>query len=371
MIQNINKNLRKYHNPKTSLNQNQKRLNFIFSTIIIEDMPRYYMHNFPIMKSTIKLNLLILLFLPLCSFSQRCYDYFEDALYLSKFNEYKSLADSILEIEILNETKDFRVYLLKSKFEYEKENLENGFQLLTKAVKYGCHLRHHIFTDKFFKKYINQSDSLTLLKVAKKELVFPFEASNRLSIISLYELVHWDQALNNYTIRFHDSMCLSPSQSRVLELKITRNMLRQYLKDYGYPNEKEFGSVLVDRFDLVVIHHFEQVDSCEWLKSYYDEAYKMKKITPQRYYELYEKFLVYKDLPQKYGAFTSGRKINGRYEIYPIEDIEHIDKLRKQLSLSPLHVFLKNNNINIPENYSFDMKEYVNSIRNKLSERMN
>jgi hypothetical protein len=174
-----------------------------------------YMKDLYIDKFTIKLNLLILLFLPLHSYSQRCYDHFEDASYLSKFNEYKSLADSILENEIINETKDFRVYLLKSKFEFEKENLEIGFQLLTKAVKYGCHLRHHIFTDKFLKKYINQSDSLTLLKVAQNELVFPFEASNRISIIRLYELVHWDQALNNFTIRFHDSMCIRPSQSRV------------------------------------------------------------------------------------------------------------------------------------------------------------
>ena len=324
------------------------------------------MHNFPIIKSTIKLNLLILLCLPFCLSSQRCYDHIEDALYLSKFNEYKNLADSILEIEILNETKDFKVYLLKSKFEYEKENFENGFHHLTKAVKYGCHLRHHIFTDKFFKKYINQSDSLILLKIAQEELVFPFETSNRLSIISLYELVHWDQALNNYTVRFHDSMCLSPPQSRVLELKITRNMLRQYLKGYGYPDEREFGSVLVDRFDLVVIHHFEQVDSCEWLKSFYDEAFKMKKITPNRYYELYDRFLVYKNLPQKYGAFTSGRRINGRYEIYPIEDIEHIDKLRENLCLSPLHVFLKNNNLEIPEGYSYNMNHYITTIRNNM-----
>lgn len=312
------------------------------------------------------LNLFLLLLIPLLTSGQDCYDYFEDALYLSKFDEHKSLSDSILDLEISNNSKYFKVYLLKSKFQYEKGDKEGGLRNLYYAVKYGCNLRHHIFSNKFMKSHLTKMDSLELIEYAKKEVAYPFNASNKISLIKLLELVHWDQALSNFTLRYHDSMCINSSQSRAFELKITRNMLRKYLNDFGYPDEKDFGSELVDRFDLVIIHHFQKVDSCDWLKTYYDEAFDKGKISTQRYYNYYDKLLVYKDLPQKYGTFSGGKNINGSYQIYPIENISNIDNIRKKLCLSPFHVFLKNNGFDIPDNYRFDINEYLSSIRSRF-----
>lgn len=313
--------------------------------------------------------LFIILFplMPFLSFSQGCYDIFEDAFYLSKFDEYRDLADSILDVEISNGTQDFNVFLLKSKMLYQKGDSTAGFQFLLKAVKYGCDIGHNIFTNPFFKKVISKSDSLQIIEIAEKDVEIPFNTANKRALYYLYQLTNWDQALNNFTIRFHDSMCIKPAQSRIYELSITRKMLRKYLKDYGYPDVKEFGEVLVDKFDLVIIHHFQQVDSCEWLKPYYDEALKNNKISPQRYFNYFDKLLLYRDLPLKYCAISAGKTNNiGTFDMYPVEDIENIDALRKRLCLSPLHVFLKKYFIEIPEGYTYDMNSYINDVRLKL-----
>lgn len=312
------------------------------------------------------IKLCLFVIMPLFTYGQSCYDAYADAKYLSQFDDYKDLADSILDKEILNGTKNFNIYLLKSKLEYNKGNVEKGFNFLTKAVIYGCNIKHHIFTNKQMGSFVSSSDSLVILQLAQKNIEFPWAATNKMALEALYELVHWDQALTNFTVRYRDSLGISTSQVRQFELKMTRKLLRKYLKNYSYPDEKEFGPGLVDRFDLLIVHHFQEVDSCEWLKPFYDEAYKNNIISPQRYFEFYDKFSVYKKLPQRYGTFISGKKNNGRYEVYPIEDIENIDALRTELCLSPLHVFLKNNGFDLPDGYNFDWKQYINSVRYRL-----
>lgn len=299
--------------------------------------------------------------------SQSCYDVYDDAIYLSNFEEYENLADSILDFEILKGTKNFNVYLLKSKLLYKRGQINEGFDNVKEAIRYGCDIRHNIFSNQFFKKTLSKSDSTKLMNLAPKIIEVPFKTANPLALPQLYQLVNWDQALSNYTIRYRDSICITTSKSRIFELKITRDLLRKYLKEFGYPDENEFGSVMVDRFDLVIIHHFQVVDICDWLKVYYDQAFINNKISPERYYGFYDRLSVYRDLPQRTGTFSSGKRINGRYEVYPIENINSIDDLREKLCLSPLHVFLKNNYFSIPEGYSYDMKNYVKKVRYKLN----
>ena len=300
--------------------------------------------------------------IPVYLFSQKSYDIYADALYLSKFDEYKNLADSILDLEITNGAKKFEIYLLKSRLLYEKGQSSEGFPFLLKAVKYGCDFHHHIFTNNFFKKHITQSDSLEIVKYAQKDVEIPFQSANKLALTDLYELVNWDQALNWFLIKYHDSICLNQKQYRVFHNKMINELLIDYLTKFGYPNEQDFGSDLVDRFRIVIVHQ----KNVEWLKPFYNEAFKNNKMSLECYYEFYDWIQVERGLPQKYGAYNNGQIRNGKYYNFPIEDIKNIDSLRKSVNLSPLHVFLRNNSFEMPEGYSYDFNKYINSVRNRL-----
>lgn len=298
-----------------------------------------------------------------CSFGQKGYDMYEDAKYLSKFDEYKNLADSILDMEIENGSKNFEVYILKSRLRYEKGNSSDGLFFLLKAVKYGCDFHHHIFTNNFFKKHLTKSDSLEIINCAQKDVEIPFQSSNKLALADLLELVNWDQALNWFLIKNHDSICLNQRQYRILHNKMINELLVDYLKKFGFPKEQDFGSDLVERFKIVITHQ----DSREWLIPFYDSAYMNKEMSPECYYEFYDWIQVNRDLPQKYGAYNSGKIRNGKYYSFPIENIRNIDTLRKSVYLSPLHVFLSNNNFEMPDGYLFDFTAYLISVRNKLN----
>ena len=298
--------------------------------------------------------------------TQKCYNIYEDALYLSKFDEYKSLADSILDYAISENSKDFNLYLLKSKLFYEKGQSDEGFQNLIEAVRYGCHIRHNIFTNRFFKNVLSTSDSLKLMHLASSIIEVPFKTANTLALPRLYELVQWDQALNNFTIRFKDSMCITSSKSRILELKITRKMLMQYLEEFGYPDEKEFGEVLVNRFDLVIIHHRQDLDNFFWLENYWEEAYKKGKISHQRYFDFHDSNRVYLDKHQKLGAFESGKEIDGKWHMYPIENVSEIDILRDKSCLCPLFIFAKKNGLTLPETYTYNFEDYISAVRKRI-----
>lgn len=126
---------------------------------------------------------------------------------------------------------------------------------------------------------------------------------------------------------------------------------------------------MVDRFEIVIIHHEVLIDSCEWLKFYYDNAYVSGKISPERYFGFYDTFKASRNLHQKYGAYLGRQKINNKWEIFPIENIENVDSLRAASCLSPLHVFLKNNKFEIPEGYEYSMQDYVKNIRVVLNEK--
>ena len=313
------------------------------------------------------LMVLILQFISINSNGQTCYTIYEDAkyLYLLKSDKYKKLSESILDKEIKSGSKNFKIYLLKSRMLYEKGKPKSAFPLLLTAVNYGCDYYHHIFTNNFFKKYITKSDSMQIIKFAGEDVEIPFKTVNKLELADFYELVHWDQAVNWFMIKYHDSVCLSPKQYRKLHVKLINSMiLKDYLEKYGYPDEKEFGSDLVNRFDNVIIHQ----ESWEWLKPYYDKAFRNNKISIERYYNFYDGLLIEKSLPQKYGAFENGKLRNGRYEIHPVDNIKNIDVLRRNVGLPPLHVFLKNNNIAMPKGYHYDMATYLNSVQNKLKQ---
>lgn len=301
--------------------------------------------------------------------SQPCYDLYHDANYLRQFVGYEMLTDSILNYEIQNETKNIYVYLLKARLEYSKGNSEMGFLNLLKSIKYGCDLDHHIFSRKYFKSVLTPKDSLKLVGEVLNLKEIPNKTANPLALEELYQLLNFDQALRYFTNSFKDSMCISEEKAIKYELFISRKLLRRYLEKFGYPDEKKFGDVLVNRFETVIIHHRKEIDSCYWLKYYYDIAYEEKTISPERYYNFYESFRRNVGELQITGTYQGRQRINNSWEIFPIENIKGVDSLREYLCLSPLHVFLKNNDFIIPEEYNFDFNNYLKVVRARLNAR--
>ncbi|MBK8886630.1 MAG: hypothetical protein IPN46_08770 [Saprospiraceae bacterium] len=108
-------------------------------------------------------------------------------------------------------------------------------------------------------------------------------------------------------------MCI-PETKFYNELIISRKLLKQYLNRFGFPNEKEFGSVLLDRFDKLIIHHKSEIDSCQWLKPFYDKALN-DRIYRQVDTIFYESFRIAKMKDNNQGHMKEGKKQmeNGRY----------------------------------------------------------
>lgn len=298
--------------------------------------------------------------------AQPCYDLYQDAHYLGHFVEYKSLCDSILDFEIQNGSQNFEVYLLKAKLEFGNGKKNEGMFNLLKSIRLGCDIDHHIFTNKNFRHQINHQDSILLRNEAAGSIFIPKANVNYYELSELYKLVHFDQALRYFTNSFKDSMCISEKQALKYETHITKKLLKKYLDEFGYPDQNKFGKLLVDRFEKVIIHQQSEIDSCKWLKSYYDNAYNLNKISPSRYFHFYETFRVRATGIQKTGAYEGRQRINNKWEIFPIENIKNIDSIRNLLCLPPLHVFLKNNNFIIPQGYEYNFDEYIKMVKKRL-----
>lgn len=299
-------------------------------------------------------------------YTQQCYDVYQDAYYLYQFDEYKKLSDSILEFQIQRNTQNFEVYLLKAKLAFEKGNYLEVNSNLLKSIQMGCDIDHHIFTNKYFKNKVNREDSIKLRNEASGEIFMPNKNVKQNELSELYKLLNFDQALRYFTNSFKDSMCISEKKAMKYETHITKKLLKEYLDNFGYPDEKNFGKVLVDRFEKVIIHQQTDIDSCKWLKLHYDNAYKLNKISPSRYFNFYETFRVRSTGVQKTGAYEGRQRIKNTWEIFPIENLKSVDSLRSLLCLPHLHVFLKNNNFNIPQGYEYNFNEYIKMVRRRI-----
>jgi hypothetical protein len=314
------------------------------------------------------LNFIILFLFSFFDFShgQICYDRYDDALYLSNFDEYSLLADSIAELEIRNKTKDFRIYLLKAKLSLKKGSKNMAMSYLKEGIKLGCDLDHHIFTNRDFKTNLNSNDSLELLSTSFSPnfVEIPSKAIHPNVLIEFYELVHFDQALRYFSTKFSDSICVPEEKVITFENQITRKLLKNFLDRYGFPDENLFGSVLMDRFDKVIIHQKSEIKKAEWLIPYYEKAFKDKMISAQRFYNFEETFNVKYLGFQNSGAYEGRIKSTKGWEIFSVKNIEEIDNVRKNLCLSPLHVYLKNHKYQLPDGYNYNLTTYINTIRN-------
>lgn len=107
---------------------------------------------------------------------------------------------------------------------------------------------------------------------------------------------------------------------------------------HGYPTKK----MMVDKyvswtFEISLIHSTNALRIKHYLENYHDDLPKSTKAY------MTDKLAVMEERPQLYGTqFIQGKK---GLEIYPIEDIDGIDKRRKKMFLEPFEDYLRSNGV--------------------------
>lgn len=302
-------------------------------------------------------------------YSQDVYKFYDDALYLflTNYKEHKSLVDSIITLEIARKSEDSRLYLLQAKIHLINDQKVSGIFNILQAIKLGVNIDHDIFSSGIIKKNLTEKERDDIMTIAPIIQSVPFKTANPIELNDLFTLLNFDQALRYFTYKFKDSLCISENKSLQFELEITRKLLKDHLDKYGIPDEKDFGREILRRFDIVISHHRSVIDSCQWLIPYYNLAYSQGKISKERYFEFFDwlNYRINKSL--KFGQNPEGLKTNNKYYFFTIDDIKNIDNKRKSVGLCPLHVYAKNNNLELPLDYSYNFQEYLIELRKRLN----
>ena len=130
-------------------------------------------------------------------------------------------------------------------------------------------------------------------------------------------------------------------EQNILDL-VNQALIHKILKRYGYPDKNKIGLDLLDVPFLVVQH--ADINFQEEHLEFLIKAVKEGKIRKYLLPNLIDRILMRKNLPQRYGTQLIYNKKNERLELYKVEDLKIIDKLREDFDLDKISTFINNNN---------------------------
>jgi hypothetical protein len=128
------------------------------------------------------------------------------------------------------------------------------------------------------------------------------------------------------------------AEQDAIDKKILRR-LEEIIKQYGWPGKSLVGADASLAAFLIIQH-----SDYEYQKKYFPlikEAEKKKQIDPGDVALLEDRILMREGKKQIYGTQLMWNKNTGKYELYPVEDEEHLDLLRASVGLQPIAEYLK------------------------------
>jgi hypothetical protein len=115
--------------------------------------------------------------------------------------------------------------------------------------------------------------------------------------------------------------------------------LEEIIKQYGWPGRNQVGAE-ASLAAFLIIQHADY----EYQKKYFpliDEAKKKGEIEPRHVALLEDRILMREGKKQIYGSQLKRNDQTGKYELWPVEDEENLDKRRAAVGLEPIAEYLK------------------------------
>jgi len=128
------------------------------------------------------------------------------------------------------------------------------------------------------------------------------------------------------------------AEQEAIDKKILRR-LEEIIKQYGWPGESLVGAD-ASLAAFLILQHADY----EYQKRYFPlvkEAERKKEISSSNVALLEDRILMREGKKQIYGTQLTWNGKTGRYELYPIEDEDHVDLLRASVGLQPIAEYLK------------------------------
>jgi uncharacterized protein DUF6624 len=118
------------------------------------------------------------------------------------------------------------------------------------------------------------------------------------------------------------------------------NRVEAIIKEYGWPGKNLVGAD-ASLAAFLIIQHADY----EYQKKYFPlmyEAMKKGEIESRHLALLEDRILMREGKKQIYGSQLKRNEATGKYELWPIEDEENLDKRRTSVGLEPIAEYLKN-----------------------------
>jgi hypothetical protein len=263
---------------------------------------------------------------------------------------YKMVKSSILDDTELG-IKQFDS-LLQSRVYIEPKILNTGLELLQKKGEYQriSNILHTASPEA--KMYVCQKDWLaqhtsTEIKSictgieAKKEVVKNPELQKELAIMFYNDQAVRENPKPELLARFGltvDSILYK------LDMQATdaanREKLKSMIATYGFPDKSMVGEVGMESI-FFIIQHADQDKEFQLAQfPYIEAAVKRGDLDGQKYAYLYDRIKVNAGEPQRYGTqFSRVDSETNTAELAPVEDIENLDKRRKEMGMMPISVY--------------------------------
>ncbi len=126
---------------------------------------------------------------------------------------------------------------------------------------------------------------------------------------------------------------------------INQTRLSEIVKKYGWPDKSTTGYEIASIAPFFVLQHTRNIEVQKKYLPIILDAVKSGKEDGEDYACLVDQVLLKEGKKQKYGTQLSRNKETGKQELYPLEDVENIDEIRKEIGLMPLVEFLEMNEI--------------------------
>ncbi|UPZ17994.1 DUF6624 domain-containing protein [Flavobacterium humidisoli] len=177
-------------------------------------------------------------------------------------------------------------------------------------------------------------------KIQKKEFTNDMK-------IKLKTMYNKDQELQKYDLKrisskeYTDSMKLETKKND----EYNSRTIKVYFKNYGFPGVRENGEETALNFWLIVQHCDNDVDFQEKVLHAMKKELRDKNVSARNYAYLYDRVKKNKNEKQFYGTQMVW-DTNGIHSLYPVKDIQNLNKRRKNFGLEPIEDYIKSFNHN-------------------------
>jgi hypothetical protein len=224
-----------------------------------------------------------------------------------------------------------------------KEPKDSIFQKLNTSISFdgatGC---HYIYNSKF--PMVKKEDALDFSQwqQIKKRCDSVFALIDSPLLSTIVKMRESDQLYRKQIKKGADNTLIWSKQLYIDS--INRLKIDSIFNQYNvYPGKDMLGYDNRNIFFIVIQH--APLETQEKYLPFLQQAVEKKQLDKSNLCYLIDRILSSKDLPQKYGTQLVLNKEKGKYELYKVENLKDIDKVRADMGLGPLKEYLKKNGV--------------------------